>query len=231
MKILVFQHVPHEHPGYISEYADEREIRLDIVKLWKPYSIPEIKSYEALVIMGGPMGAYENYPSKDDEIKTIRSAVGNMPIIGFCLGSQLIASALGAKIYPNIKNGKKLKEIGFFKVNLTSHGKRDKIFQGLADPIEALEWHGDVFEMPEGARLLASTSLCANQAFSYKDTYGFLFHFEFTPQMIEKQIQIDNRWIHEDNELDEMVLIEEAKRNAHQMKQQCYKLLDNFLEK
>ena len=102
MKFLVFQHVPHEHPGLISKYAASSGVELDIVELWKPYRMPSTKDYDALVIMGGPMGVYEGkdaYPSKDDEIDVVQDYIGKMPILGICLGSQILAHALGASVY------------------------------------------------------------------------------------------------------------------------------------
>jgi GMP synthase-like glutamine amidotransferase len=211
MKLLVLQHVSHEHPGYISQYAHEKEIILDIVELWKPYTIPNTSKYGGLIIMGGPMGAYENYPSRDDEIHTIKNALGNIPILGFCLGSQLLAYALGTDVHPNIQDGKKIKEVGYFQVDLTKDGKKSKILKNLPSPLKVLQWHGDVFDLPKDATLLASSPLCLNQAFSYKNAYGFLFHFEFTPDMISGQIEIDKKWIHEDNEINEKFLLNEEK--------------------
>lgn len=221
----------HEHPGYISEYAQEKGITLDIVKLWKPYIIPDTSKYDGLIIMGGPMGAYENYPSRDDEVHTIKNALGNIPILGFCLGSQLLAYALEADVHPNVRDGKKIKEVGYFQVDVTEDGKKSKILKNLSSPLKVLQWHGDVFDLPKGATLLASSSLCTNQAFSYKNAFGFLFHFEFTPDMISKQIEIDKKWIHEDNEVNEKILLNEAVVYAKLMRMQCYQLLDNFIGK
>jgi GMP synthase-like glutamine amidotransferase len=229
MKILLLQHVEHEHPGYISQYASDKGITVDIIELWKPYTIPDYKTYDALIIMGGPMGVYENFLSKHDEIEVIKNAIGQLPIIGFCLGSQLIAHALGARVYQNIQNDKAIKEVGYFPIKLTKYGQNSQILKGFSPQIKALQWHGDIFEMPEGAKLLCSSDLVKNQAFSYQNCYGFLFHFEFTPDMIAKQIEIDRTWIHQDNELDEAALITLAAKYAETMKRQCYQLLDNFL--
>ena len=232
MKLLVLQHVANEHPGYISQYAHEKGIVLDIVELWKPYVIPNPSNWDGLIIMGGPMGTYENYQSRDDEIRTIKNALGsNIPILGFCLGGQLLAYTLGADVHPNIQNGKKIKEVGYSQVDLTEDGKKSKILRNLPSPLKVLQWHGDVFDLPKGATLLASSPLCTNQAFSYKNAYGFLFHFEFTPDMISRQIEIDNKWIHEDNEINEKFLLNEAREYAKLMKAQCYQLLDNFIGK
>lgn len=230
MKILILQHVEHEHPGYITDYAREKGIELKIVELWKPYILPEIFGYSAIIIMGGPMGAYEEYASRDDEVEFIKNNIGKVPMMGFCLGSQLIAHSLGAKVYPNIIGSKKIKEVGYFDIKLTKIGKSSQIFAGFPQNFESLEWHGDIFDLPDGAELLASSRQVKNQAFVYKNAYGFLFHFEFTSKMVTNQLKIDKDWIHEDNELDEKKLQIQATKKSQTMKQQCYQLLDNFLK-
>lgn len=229
-KFLVFQHVAHEHPGLIKKWADEKGVILEIVEFWKPYKIPDVLVYDGLIIMGGPMGVYDNYPSEKDELQVIKKALGKVSIIGFCLGSQLLAHALGAKVYPNFASGKRVKEIGFYEVELTDYGISDTILQGFTSSLKVLNWHGDAFDLPSGAKLLASNSNCTNQAFVYgNNAYGFLFHFEFTPEMIENQIKVDKDWIHTDFEMDEEKLKRESLENANLMEEQCNKLFNNFL--
>jgi GMP synthase (glutamine-hydrolysing) len=232
MKFLVFQHVPHEPLGLIADFAKKKSIELEIIELWKPYSIPSVLRYDALIIMGGPMGVYEEediYPSKNDEIKAIKEGLGEIPMFGFCLGHQLLASFLGAKVHPNIKNKKKIKEIGYYNIELTSEGKRNPLFKGFTSPIEVFQWHGDVCELPKNATLLASSPLCNNQAFNYKNVFGIQFHFEITPEMIEKLIEFDNNWIHTDFDLDEDTLRKQAKEKEKLMKAQSDGLLENFV--
>lgn len=232
MKFLGFQHIPNEHPGWITKSVQEKGIQLETIEFWKPYKIPPVSSYQALIVMGGPMGVYDGkdvFPSKDEELDIIKSAVGIIPILGICLGSQLIAHALGAKVHKNIINGKHIKEIGYYDVDLTPDGQKDPLFKGFSDKLEVLEWHGDAFELPKGAKLLATSPLCTHQAFSYKNAYGLLFHTEFTPEMVEKQIKIDKEWIHKDFDIDENKLLTEAKQNAELMKKQSEVLLTNFL--
>lgn len=234
-EFLVLQHVEHEHPGLLTEAAKKHGVGLEVVELWKPYKIPNVLNYQGLIIMGGPMGVYENYPSKRDEIETIKKALGKVPIIGFCLGSQLLAHALGADVHPNIVDGKKTKEAGYYTVDLTDAGLRDTILKGFNSPMEVLQWHGDAFDLPKGATLLATSPLCTNQAFRFnldsgKPVYGFLFHFEFTPQMIDRQIEIDKSWIHTDIDVDEEKLKVQAREKAKLMEEQCQRLFDNFLE-
>ncbi|MBI5457899.1 type 1 glutamine amidotransferase [Candidatus Kaiserbacteria bacterium] len=229
MKLLVLQHVPHEHPGYIADYAKEKNIRLDIIELWKPYTIPSVSDYAGVIFMGGPMGVYEEFPSKNDEIALIQKYADTTRMLGMCLGSQLMAHALGAKVYPNIRDGKRIKEVGYFSVKLTEEGKQHPVFAGFPRTITVLQWHGDIFDLPQNAERLAASALCENQAFGYKKCFGSLFHFEFTPEMVKNQIGIDTAWIHTDNELDEDALLRNAESNRVLMKEQCYRLLDNFL--
>ncbi len=230
LKFLVFQHVAHEHPGLILKWADRNGITLDIVEFWKPYKIPDVLSYNALVIMGGPMGVYDNYPSEKDELAAIRKALGKMPLIGFCLGSQLLAHALGAKVYPNMVAGKRVKEIGYYEVDLTKEGKSEPILAGFKSPMTVFEWHGDSFDLPLGAKLLATNKNCQNQAFVFgENAYGFLFHFEFSPEMVDRQIEIDRKWIHQDHQIDEEKLRLAAREYAGLMAKQCEKLFNNFL--
>ena len=232
MKFLVFQHVPHEHPGMLADAARKKGIELEIIEFWKPYQIPQADGYKALIIMGGPMGVYEDknhYPSKEDELTFIKAHIGKLPMIGFCLGSQLLAAALGAKVYPNIREGRKIKEVGFYDVELTVEGLSDSLFESFDSPMKVLQWHGDAFDLPAGATLLATSPACRNQAFRYgSNIYGTLFHNEFTPEMIEKQIETDRAWIHADFTIDESELNSHARDYSQLMRSQCDRLFTNF---
>lgn len=234
MKFLVFQHVPHEHPGLISKFAHEKGyIQLDIVELWKPYAIPDPKDYQALIVMGGPMGVYEDkdlFPSKDAEIKFIQNNIGNLPMIGFCLGAQLLAHAFGTAVYPNNIDGKIQKEIGYYDTFLTQEGQSSPIFKGFSQTFTAMQWHGDTFDIPKDAVHLASSTLCKNQAFSYKNIFGIQFHCEFTPEMIKKQIEVDNQWIHENFSFSEAYVLKQAEDYAAKMERQNTQLFNNLLE-
>lgn len=227
-KLLVLQHIEREHSSRIATYADERGIALDVIKLWEPYTIPSLSSYDALVILGGSMGVYEDFPSKADELALIKANVGEVPMLGICLGAQLIAHALGAQVYPLKKEGECIKEIGHYEVGLTPEGAEHALFKGFPPKFQVLQWHGDTFDLPPGASLLASAPLCTNQAFSRGNAYGLQFHIEITPELL-KDIAAEDTWARDGFSFDEEKLLEEAKALEPVMKEHCYMLLDNFL--
>src|SRR5215470_7340130 len=229
--VLVFQHVPYEGDGHIADYLRERGIGFDVVRLWQAYTVPDLSRYAALIVLGGPMGVYEDFPSKDDELALIKAAIGTIPVLGICLGSQLIAHALGARVYPNEHDGKSTKEIGYDTVHLTPEGRAHPLFEGFDEAVRVLQWHGDAFDLPRGASLLATSPCCRNQAFAYRNTYGLLFHLELTPAMVEGLAEVNRAWTHEHFDLDEEKLAREALELASLMKAQTFRLMDNFFDR
>lgn len=143
----------------------------------------------ALIVMGGPMGVYETkqYPFLKDEMKLIEDALRQKkPVLGICLGSQLLASVLGAPV----KKGKK-KEVGWHPVFLKPEASKDALWAGAPKSFMGLHWHGDIFDLPKGSAALASSELTRVQAYRYgASAYGFLFHMEVTRIMIRKWTDI-----------------------------------------
>ena len=226
--VLVLQHVPYEGQGYIADYLRDHGMRFDVVRLWERPAVPDVSECSALIVMGGPMGVYENSPSRDEEVALIKAALGAIPTLGICLGSQLIAHALGARVYPNRKDGKLAKEIGFDTVRLTPEGSAHPLFKGFPAELRVLQWHGDAFDLPAGASLLATSHACRNQAFAVGNAYGLLFHMELTPEMVQGLAEATRQWTHEDFDLDEGRLQRDARDLAPLLNAQCYRLLDNF---
>jgi GMP synthase-like glutamine amidotransferase len=184
MRALVLQHVAIEGPGTLATYLEARGWRLTTVALYEGARLPEeAQEYQAVIVMGGPMGVYDEaaYPFLRDEHRFLTRVLGQgVPLLGICLGSQLLAKALGARVYRNPQ-----KEIGWYTVDLTSAGTTDPLFAGLTSPVPVFQWHGDAFDLPAGATSLATSPLCAHQAFRYGDrVYGLLFHLELTPDVI-----------------------------------------------
>lgn len=145
----------------------------------------ETEAPDLLFVLGGPIGAYEveMYPFLRDELRLIEARLkARLPLVGICLGAQLMAQALGSKVYPG-----PAKEIGFAPLDLTASGKESCL--RFLDDVPVLHWHGDTFDLPQGATLLASTKVCENQAFSYgANAIAFQFH----PEAQEKGFE---RWL------------------------------------
>ena len=235
-KILVFQHVKHEHARRFTDLADDFNFEFNIVEFYKEWEKPDLGKYSRLIVMGGPQSVYDSnkdFPSKQFEIKTIKQFTKNKkPVLGCCLGSQLIAHAFGCKVYPNIVNGKRFKETGFYNIVLTENGRKEKLFNGFPETFKVFQWHGDVFDLPKNAELLATGDYVKNQGFKIKNsnTYGMMFHFDFVPDMVEDIIKKDNKWLHVDNEADERKIIEEAHKYEDSIRDLSKKLFKNWME-
>jgi GMP synthase (glutamine-hydrolysing) len=194
MTILVLRHVPHEHLGTLDSALRAVGLSYRYVNFFENAN-PKIsvEDYGGLIILGGPMNVYETekYPFLDMEDKLIQRAVGkDMPVLGVCLGAQLIAKALGAKVMKN-----KEKEIGWYPLKATEEAKRDVLFKHFNAEETVFQWHGDMFEIPTGAVHLAESPLCANQAFRHcSNVYGLQFHIEVTSEMVSEWLSVpENR--------------------------------------
>jgi GMP synthase (glutamine-hydrolysing) len=188
MRVLIFRHVPFEGAGLLESVLGDRGIGFDYADLYAS-DAPDVKPerYTALVFMGGPMSVNDDLAYLRREEEYIREAVANdVPVLGICLGSQLIAKALGATVWRNSS-----KEIGWFGLRFTPAAGADPLFDGLqAETV--FHWHGETFDLPDRAVLLASSDLCRNQAFRVGDrVYGMQFHLEVTPEMIADWTQQD----------------------------------------
>ena len=190
LSVLVFQHDPYDGPGYVGEALLRRGAKLDIVRLHEGETAPHSSNYDMLLVMGGEMNVYaeDTYPWLFRETKAIRQAVDEgKAVLGICLGGQLLAKALDARVHLG-----RATEIGLIPISLTAAGKTDPLFAGLPH-IEAVEWHDDMFDIPSGAISLAGSEGCANQAFRFgKYVYGLQFHPEVSPAMLADWIQHDS---------------------------------------
>lgn len=181
MRILVFQHVPVEHPGVFRDLWSESGHHWDEIELDAGESIPDIRRYDLLVAMGGPMDVWEEdtHPWLRPEKDAIRDWVMNLgrPFLGICLGHQLLAEALGGTVAPMARP-----EVGLADVELTPVGQRDPIFAGFATRVETFQWHGaEISRLPHGAEVLASNAACPVQAMRWgRHAYGFQYHMEIT---------------------------------------------------
>ncbi|MDX6581233.1 MAG: hypothetical protein QOI10_417 [Solirubrobacterales bacterium] len=182
MRVLVLQHIACEHPGVFSEVMRERGDEAVAVELDRGEELPDWREFDAVLAMGGPMGAGDDadHPWLAPERELVRDAVdAGRPFLGVCLGVQLLAAALGARVYEAERP-----EVGLLEVELTAEGRDDPLFTGVADLPVTLQWHGDTFDLPDGAVRLARSPMAENQAFRVGEhAYGIQFHLEVTGEM------------------------------------------------
>jgi len=191
LRALIIQNVGIEGPGSLLPAMIEAGWRPDIRIMDAPEAtLPDgLTGYRALVVLGGPMNVYEEtaYPHLRRVLDLISDALQRrMPVLGICLGAQLIARALGAPVTRN-----PVKEIGWYPVRLTAAGAASPPFAGLPAEFYVFQWHGDTFALPQGADLLATGAQCANQAFSYAGrVLALQFHLEVTAEMINNWAEV-----------------------------------------
>lgn len=174
----VLQHVPFEGSAGIGEWGRERGHDLSVTRMFAGEAFPDLETVDWLVVMGGPMGVHDSdaYPWLPAETRYVDLAVGSgKGVLGVCLGAQIIARALGARVGRN-----RDKEIGWFPVELTGRGREASVFAGFPDQVEVLHWHGDIFAVPEGAVRTMCSQGCENQAFVLDGgrVAGLQFHLE-----------------------------------------------------
>ena len=181
MRVLLLQHMACEPPGAYGDVLRDRGAAVDRVELDEGAPLPDWRDYDLLIAMGGPMSANDDaeLPWLAGEKSAIRSAVeAGTPFFGVCLGAQLLAASLGARVYPG-----SAPEVGVLPVALTDAGRKDPVFAGLPPEFLTLQWHGDTFDLPDGAVLLAGSPAYANQAFRAGSAYGVQFHLEISTEI------------------------------------------------
>ena len=185
-KLLVCQHVAHEILGTLNPLLKRAGFRIRYVNFARhPDAQPCLNGYNGLVILGGPMSVNDSHrlPHLLTEMNLIEDAMRrDLPLLGICLGAQLIAKTLGAAVYQSEE-----KEIGWYDVSPTDHGQSDPLLSALQNSEKIFQWHSETFDIPKTTSHLAFSSLCANQAFRYGSrVYGFQFHLEVDEPMIHR---------------------------------------------
>jgi GMP synthase-like glutamine amidotransferase len=187
LRIHYFQHVSFEGSGSIEEWASANGHSLTSTGFYKKFTLPDISDIDWLIIMGGPMSVNDEelIPWLSVEKQFIRQAIdAGKTVLGICLGSQLISSVLGARVYRNAE-----KEIGWFDIELTASALSGDLFFGLSKRINVFHWHGETFDLPENTVHLASSGGCKNQAYLYnRKVLALQFHIETNYQSLRQMI-------------------------------------------
>jgi GMP synthase (glutamine-hydrolysing) len=201
-RALVFQHTPTEGPERVATLLASRGLSLEVRALHRGEPVPgDLQPDEALVLMGGPMGVGDvgdrRYPFLANEIALLTRLVArDAPVLGICLGAQLLAAGSGARVYPNTRPGpdgapEPAREVGWGVVDFLK-AEGEPVLAGIGRRALMLHWHGDTFDLPAGAVHLASTPMCRHQAFRLgRRQFGFQFHCELEAETVATWVRED----------------------------------------
>jgi GMP synthase (glutamine-hydrolysing) len=181
LTLLALQHIACEPPAAFEDELLARGHDLHRVELDEGEPLPDWREFDGLIVMGGPMGAYDEdrHSWLAEEKRSIAEAArAGQPVWGVCLGAQLLAAALGAAVYAGPQA-----EVGLLPVELTPAAADDPVFRDAPASFPTLQWHGDTFDLPAGATLLASSPAYRHQAFVFERAYGLQFHLEVSPEL------------------------------------------------
>ncbi|HEX3043150.1 MAG TPA: type 1 glutamine amidotransferase [Bacillota bacterium] len=226
MKILVCKHAPAEGMGYFEELFAKRGINYEYQEVYQDSRPRPLEDYQGLILMGGPMNVDQiaEYPFLKLDYDYIATGLKlGMPMLGFCLGGQLLARGLGAEVRRNPQP-----ELGWYDVELVAP-ENPGIFKGFPHRFKVFQWHGDTFAIPSGAIHLAKSILCKNQAFSWgQNVFGLQFHLEVTATMI-------NDWLTDETTLKEWGFTpdpvkQDTTKYIQEAANLCERLFENFYE-
>ena len=221
-KIIIIQHSGDEGPGTIEEFFSAQGWPVQIIDASLNGPFPGVlDEIAAVVSLGGPMNVYEEdqFPFLADEDRFVtRLIIEEIPFLGICLGSQILAKACGAKVF-----GAPVAELGWAPVEITGEGRSDRLFSDLPQHLKVFQWHHDTFGIPDGGRLLATGEACPNQAFKVgANAYGLQFHIEATPEMVRRWVEMER------GRLDTDEVMRQTVEGAGVFRRQGNQVLDNF---
>jgi GMP synthase-like glutamine amidotransferase len=237
-RAYVLKHAPFEGPGQIAPLLTERGFLVETIESYRGVALPSDPSSDALwVVMGGPMSANDR---DRPELSYLRSEFAllerliarDAPVLGICLGAQLMAAAAGARVRPMVAdNGARLYEVGWSPVRLHV-APSDPLLEGMPENATVLHWHGETFELPSGARRFASTTVCANQAFQLGTRgVGLQFHCEVQTDGVDGFVDADQEFIERANGVGSQARIrEDTRRYMPAFSRLGRRLLENILD-
>ena len=218
--VLLVQNTRIEGSGYLGELLSNDGF--DITSINAKHEIIPDKKFSLVVILGAPESANDNLPYLVEEQKLIKNSVNdNIPVLGICLGSQLIAKTFGAKVYKG-----PTKEIGFYHDLTISNNS--KLFDGFKNPFSVFHWHGDTFDLPTGATRLALSENYPNQAFQYKSAIGLQFHLEVNAQMVNLWLDKTEQKLQQIPYIDPQKIRSEIDENISTVKCNMENFYNNF---
>lgn len=230
LRIHYLQHVPFEDLGCIENWVTQKAHVLTSTKFYETPILPQLTEFDWLIVLGGPMGVYDE--DKFDWLKTEKEFVRNSiqagkTVLGICLGAQLIASALGARVFQNTD-----KEIGWFLISPVLESRQLLLSEQNADLYPVFHWHGDTFDLPEGAMRLASSEACLNQAFRIgENVIGLQFHFEVTEKSIQRLIAFCSDELVAARYVQSAEMMLEKTQHVTEINKRMFRLLDNLESK
>ncbi|MEP0815281.1 MAG: type 1 glutamine amidotransferase [bacterium] len=226
MRILIIQNCETEGLGHFIHALAVRGIEFDVCHPYEDDTYPSPVAYDAMIVGGTPMSVcdIEEHAHLLSERTYVAEALeGEVKVLGVCFGAQLLAHILGAEVRPN-----PVKEIGMYEVQLTEEGKADPIFGGFPESFPVFQWHGDTFDLPGGASLLATGKNCRNQAFRKDNAIGVQFHLEAGAEDAERWAEVYAEELAAFGKTKKQVM-EECANQESAMNRLAGLLLENFL--
>jgi GMP synthase-like glutamine amidotransferase len=227
--VLVLQHIACEPPGVYEDVLHEQGASVHRVEVDAGDELPHWREFSAIVAMGGPMSVNDDadLPWLRDEKKLVADAVhAGTPFWGVCLGVQLLAASLGARVYRG-----DLPEVGVLPVELSDEGRRDPVFSVLPPTLPTLQWHGDTFDLPAGAVRLAGSEPYPNQAFRFENAYGVQFHLEVSPAMAREWMGVPEYAASLERTIGGETLLREVDERADEMLAHGRTLFERWLDR
>jgi len=226
VKVLAIQNSPIEHFGLFERYLVRHGIELQVPQAYQDIALPPVESFDAVLVGGTPISAStaSEHPFLRREVEYLRHAVSTgMPCLGICCGAQLLAMILGARIHKSPR-----REIGGYDVRLTVAGRNDSLLAGFPPTFAVFQWHGDVFEIPPGARGLVEGKECKDQMFRHQSVVGVLFHLEVESKDASVWARTYRNELNAFGKTESQVVMECRAREA-EMHGLADRFIDNFL--